>query len=58
MNLQQYLALKQELAASITFMQALAAEMDRLKEELHDLRQSLPRPVGRPRKENGEIATV
>jgi hypothetical protein len=58
MNLQQYLALKQELAAAITFMRAMAAQCDRMEAEIHELRQALPRPVGRPRKENGEIATV
>lgn len=58
MNLQQYLALKQELATTITFMQALAAQVDRLEAEIHDLKHTQPRPVGRPRKENGEIAAT
>jgi len=58
MNMQQYLALKHELAAAVAFMQALAAQVDRLGTEVADIKQALPRPVGRPRKENGEAATV
>lgn len=58
MNMQQYLAMKHELAAVTAFVHALAAQVDRLGIEVHDLKQSLPRPVGRPRKENGEAATV
>ncbi len=56
MNLQQYLALKQELAATVTLVRALAVEVDRLEKDLHELRQL--RGPGRPRKENGEIAAA
>jgi hypothetical protein len=55
MNLQQYLALKSELAAAMAFMHALAAQMDRLEEKVNLQQRN---PVGRPRKENGEIATT
>jgi hypothetical protein len=56
MNLQQYLALKSELAATVTLVRALAVEVDRLQQELHEVRQA--RGPGRPRKENGEIAAT
>ena len=55
MNLQQYLALKQELAATVTLVRALAVEVDRLEQEMRELRQL--RGPGRPRKENGEAAS-
>ncbi len=56
MNLQQYLALKQELAATVTLVRALATEVDRLEKEMHELRQL--RGPGRPRKETGEVAAA
>ena len=56
MNLQQYLAMKAELAATVSLVRALATEVDRLEKEIHEMRQY--RGPGRPRKDNGEAATA
>lgn len=56
MNLQQYLSIKQELAATVTLVQALVRQIDRMEAEIHELRQL--RPVGRPRKTDAEAATA